>query len=108
MDRNDVNRIALDGDLSMAGVKERYKILEQHVVSQAEIAAAGREQNMPLEIDLTGVEELDACGCQLLAVFLNNVRQRGATVCSFKLSDAYRMKIHNLGFDDGIFNGECP
>lgn len=108
MDRNELNRIALDGDLSMVGVKECYQILEQHVVSRTEVAAADRDQNMPFEIDLTGVKELDACGCQLLAVFLNSLRQRGATVCSFKLNDAYRMKIHNLGFDDEIFNGGCP
>jgi anti-anti-sigma regulatory factor len=108
MDRNDVNRITLTGDLSLVGVKEQYQPLEQHAVSQAEAVAAGREQNAPLEIDLTGVEELDACGCQLLAVYLNNLRQRGAADCSFKLNDAHRMKIHNLGFDDEIFNGGCP
>lgn len=108
MDRNEVNRIALDGDLSMVGIKEGFQILERHVVSRAEVAAEGGGQNVPLEIDLTGVKELDACGCQLLAVFLNNLRRHGAAVCSVKLNEACRMKIHNLGFDDEIFNGECP
>ena len=108
MDWNDVNRIILKGALSMVGVKEQYQLLEQYAVSQAEAVAAGHEQNAPLEIDLTGVQELDACGCQLLSVFLNNLRQRGAADCSFKLNDDFRMKIHNLGFDDEIFNGGCP
>jgi ABC-type transporter Mla MlaB component len=108
MDWNDANKITLTGDLSMVGVKEQYQLLEQYAVSHAETVAAGREQNAPLEIDLTGVQELDACGCQLLAAFLNNLRQRGDTVCSFKLNDAYRMKIHNLGFDDEILNEGCP
>jgi hypothetical protein len=44
----------------------------------------------------------------LLAVFLNNLRLRGARDCSFKLNDAHRMKIHNLGFDDEILNGGHP
>lgn len=108
MDWNDVNRITLTGDLSMVGVKEQYRHMERYAVSQAEAVAAGREQNAPLEIDLDGVRELDACGCQLLAVFLNNLRQRGTTACAFKLNDAHRIKIHNLGFDDEIFNGRCP
>ena len=108
MDWNDVNRITLTGDLSMAGVKEQHQLLEQHAVRLAEAVAAGREQNAPLEIDLSGVQELDACGCQLLAAFLNNLRQRGTTACSFKLDEAYRMKIHDLGFADEIFNGGCP
>ena len=108
MDRNDMNRITLTGDLSMGGVKEQYRLLEQYAISHAEAVTAGREQHTPVEIDLTGVQELDACGCQLLAVFLDNFRQRGAEVCSFKLNDAHRMKIHNLGFDDKIFNGRRP
>jgi ABC-type transporter Mla MlaB component len=108
MDRNDMNRITLTGDLSMVGLKEQYHFMERYAVGQSEALAGGREQNAPVEIDMTGVQELDACGCQLLAVFLNNLRQRGTSVCSFKLDDAHRMKIHNLGFDDEIFNGGCP
>jgi len=108
MDWNDASRITLTGDLSMVGVKEQHQLLKQYVASQAEVVTASRDQCLPLEIDLTGVQELNACGCQLLAAFLNNLRQLGATDYSFKLSDANRIKIHNLGFDDVIYNGGCP
>lgn len=108
MDLNNGNRIALDGDLTMVGVIEQFQLLKQYVDSHVDAIAACRDQCLPIEIDLTGVQELDACGCQLLAVFIRNLRLRGATEFSFKLSDAERTKIHNLGFDDEIFDGGCP
>lgn len=102
---NDVNRITLNGDMTMAGVNEQFHLLEQYNASHAEIAAPGCDQHPPCEFDLTGVQELDACGCQLLAAFLHDFRRQGIAEFSFKLSDAIRTKIHNLGFDDEIFNG---
>ena len=108
MEWNDANRIILVGDLSMTGVKEQHQLLVQYAVRLAEAVAAGCEQNAPLEIDLSGVQELDVCGCQLLAAFLISLRQCGATACSFKLDEAHRMKIHDLGFADEMFNGGCP
>ena len=107
MDRDDVNRIALNGDLSMIGVTEQFPLLAQYLARSAEIQTVGRDQCPSYEIDLTGVQALDACGCQLLAAFLRDLRQRGAEVFSLKLSDEYREKIHSLGFDNELYAGEC-
>lgn len=105
-DRNNVKRITLNGDLSMVGVKEQFSLLAKYVARPAEAAAAGCERT-PHEIDLTGIQGLDACGCQLLAAFLGNLKQRGVEAYSFKLNDTYREKIHSLGFDDELFARDC-
>ena len=107
MDRNDVNRIALNGDLSMIGVTGQFPLLVQHLAAPVEIQNAGHEKSPSYEIDLTGIQALDACGCQLLAAFLRNLRKRGAEVFALKLSDEFREKIHSLGFDNELFAREC-
>lgn len=107
MDRNDVSRIALNGDLSMIGVTGQFPLLAQHLAAPVENQSAGHEKCLSYEIDLTGVQALDACGCQLLAAFLRNLRKRGAEVFALKLSDEFREKIHSLGFDDELFAREC-
>ena len=105
-DRDGVNRIVLNGDLSMVGVTEQFPLLAQYLAKLATVATNDLEQNLSHEIDLIGLQALDACGCQLLAAFLRNLRQCGAGVL-LKLSDDYRVKIHSLGFDNELLAGEC-
>lgn len=107
MDRVNVNRIALNGDLSMMGVTEQFPLLAQYLAGPAEAVTAGYDPCLAHEIDLTGVHVLDACGCQLLVAFIRNIRQRGAGEFSFKMTDDCRDVIHNLGFEDELFDREC-
>jgi ABC-type transporter Mla MlaB component len=100
MNRDNVHRITLNGDLSMVGVKEQLPLLFQHVDRLAKTVEIDLDQQPPQEIDLTGVQALDACGCQLLTAFLRTLRQRGTGVFSLKLNEISRGKIHRLGFDD--------
>lgn len=103
----DASEIVLNGDLSIAGVKEQYLPMMRYLTRLDEDVQAGVGQCSHRVIDLTGVQEFDACGCQMLAVFLRNLRHRGVAVFSFKLSDAHRETIHRLGFDEELFAGEC-
>lgn len=102
----EVNRISLRGDYSITGVKEQIPLLAQHLARVAEITpeTLGRERRH--EIDLTEVQALDTCGCQLLATLLRNLRQQGMEAPVVKISDSYRERIHLLGFDAEIFAGE--
>lgn len=107
MDRDDVNRIALNGDLSMVGVTDQFPLLAQYLAGPAEAVTSCLDQRTIHEIDLTGVQALDACGCQLLVAFIRNLRQRGDALSSLKLTDDCREIIHTLGFDDELSVREC-
>lgn len=107
MDRDDVIRISISGDLSMVGVTEQFPLMVQYLAEPAAAAVVSPNEQHLHEIDLTGVQALDACGCQLLVAFIHNLRKRGAALFSLKLTDDCREKIHNLGFDDELSVGEC-
>lgn len=107
MNQDNANRITLSGDLSTVGVKEQLPLLTQYLDRLTEAATLDRDQHSPQEIDLTGLEALDACGCQLLTAFLRNLKQHGADVFSFKLNAEFREKIQRLGFADELFAGKC-
>lgn len=108
MDRDSMHKIALSGDLSMVGVTEQFPLMAQYVAGAVEVEAEGHTVHPPIEIDLTGLHALDACGCQLLVAFVRNIRKRaGGVVPCIKLTDSCRGTIHTLGFDDELFAGEC-
>jgi ABC-type transporter Mla MlaB component len=106
-EQNGVNQLILNGDFSITGVNEQLSILAQHLAGVAEVVPGAINRHLPYEVDLSGVQVLDTCGCQLLAVILRSLRQRGVGRFSLKLSDDDRDKIHSLGFADEIFAGEC-
>ena len=107
IESDETNRISLSGDFSIAGVKEQIPLLAQHLASAATIRANALEQELHHEIDLTGIQDLDACGCQLLAALLRHLRDLGIENPVFRISDAHRERIHLLGFEAEIFAGEC-
>ena len=53
-----------------------------------------------IEIDVTGVTSLDACGCQLLAVFLGNLKRCGILPETFGVHPEIADQIRLLGFAD--------
>jgi len=55
-----------------------------------------------IEIDLAGITSLDACGCQLLAVFLGNLERHGVASELCGIPPEIRAQINLLGFS-GVF-----
>lgn len=102
MNSDEVNIISIDGDLSMAGVTEKFPLLAEYLAG----SVSAPDQQQIYEIDLTGVQALDACGCQLLVAFIHNLKKSGAML-SLQLSDSCRDIIHNLGFDDDLSVRGC-
>lgn len=96
-DTGEISRICLDGDWSMTGVADKFPALYTFLVHLLNPQA--RPSNITPEIDLAGVTDFDACGCQLLALFVRSLRQNGIRVQLSNLSDSFKSKIHYLGFD---------
>ena len=99
----EIVHIHLDGDWSMSAVAEKIPVLvEGFARATGSGAVAGPEQcptgTVP-EIDMAGVTEFDACGCQLLALFVCNLRQKGFNTQVINIPDRHRSRIHFLGFD---------
>ena len=96
-------RVCLDGDWSMSGVAERFSFLAKQLNTLAEPQPSEELQSCEAsglpEIDLSGINALDACGCQPLALFISNLRRCGKTPRITNIPDTFRSKIHLLGFD---------
>ena len=103
MKTTEVSRLCLDGDWSMSGVSERFPLLAKHLSLLSDSLPGqefqGDESNSLPEIDLAGLNALDACGCQLLALFIRNLRRYGLAPRVTNIPDTFRAKIHFLGFD---------
>jgi anti-anti-sigma regulatory factor len=91
----DTLRISLEGDWSMAGVALQYPPMLEQV---ARLQAA-QDKPACCELDLAGISDLDACGCQLLASFARSLRAADTRVSCDGLSEAFKRKIRLLGFD---------
>lgn len=52
------------------------------------------------ELDLRQVDQIDACGCQLLALFLENLRRHGITPTACHLGPEAAAQISLLGFSE--------
>ena len=92
-------RVCLDGDWSMSGVAEQFPLLVKHLSVLTDSQSIEVFQSGFPEIDLAGINALDVCGCQLLAIFIRNLRQCGVTPRITNIPDTFRSKIHFMGFD---------
>lgn len=94
--------ITLDGDWSMTGVAAQLQPLAEHLALLAP-HAPGRHQGpaasgtQPL-ISLARIDAIDACGLQLLTVFLRHLRQLGFTPALTDISRDVRLTVQTLGF----------
>ncbi|MSN24614.1 MAG: STAS domain-containing protein [Geobacter sp.] len=99
----DIVKICLDGDWSMNGVRDKFPVLAKILDSFSGADNSDEQQKnsseVSPEIDLSGVTDFDACGCQLLALFIRKLNQGGFTARLINLSDTFKSKIHSLGFD---------
>ncbi|NTV51176.1 MAG: hypothetical protein HGB32_16185 [Geobacteraceae bacterium] len=99
----EILQIHLDGDWSMSAVAEKLPLLTEGFARIVGSDAAAGQQQCPTdtvpEIDMAGVTEFDACGCQLLALFVCNLKQKGFSSQVVNIPDRLRSRIHFLGFD---------
>lgn len=99
-------QIHLDGDWSMSAVAEKLPLLVDGFATLIGSDAADGRQKCPPdlvpEIDLSGVTDLDACGCQLLALFVRNLRRNGLSSQVINIPDTLKSRIHFLGFDQEL------
>ena len=99
-------RIHLAGDWSMSGVAERFPPLARYFTGVVDADTTGDQPLRPVdptaEIDLAGVTNLDACGCQLLALLLGNLNRNGINAQLTNLPEACRATIQSLGFDRAL------
>jgi len=92
-------RIRLQGDWTLNGVSCQLPHLVQHLTnSQIDGMQAGCETRVHHEVSLAGIELLDVCGCQLLTIFVHNLKKRGATPLLIDVPDAMGEKIALWGF----------
>ncbi len=60
-----------------------------------------------VRVDVAQVTAIDACGCQLLALFLEQLRRLGVAACADGAGAEIRERIELLGFC-ALFSGEHP
>lgn len=88
------NRITFQGSCS----REEAAVLHQALVSRLnELLERETEQ---AELDLRQVDQIDACGCQLLALFLEDLRRHGITPAACHLGPELAAQISLLGFSE--------
>ena len=89
-------RIALNGDWSIIGITYRLHELSNHLKT---FSINGKSTaSLNLEFCVSGVETIDASGCQLLALFLRHLRQKGFTTTIVNPPDQFRSIVTMLGF----------
>lgn len=91
-------RFSLEGDWSMSGITDQFQVL-RHCAAQ--LAESGTGAASP-ELDLTGITELDASGCQLLTAFVTYLRHQGITPHCNGMTEAVTRRLRQLGFDHGV------
>jgi len=100
---NEALKTCLDGELSMRTVAEKYPALANFYTRLVSADASGEQQDISRcgagEIDLTGITDIDACGCQLLVLFLRSLEENHLAAQLTNVPGAIRTKIHFLGFD---------
>jgi anti-anti-sigma regulatory factor len=92
----------LEGGWFMDQAVDLQKLLIGKLAEVSEEAAgSGR-----VEIDMVGLADLDACCCQLLAVFLENLKRRGIAPVCCGMSQQLQDKITLLGFSQAFSSAE--
>ncbi len=76
---------------------ERARELHQFLVGRLDGVTPTPAQTT---IDLSRVSDIDACGCQLLALFLENLKRRGTAPLLAAPPLALSEQIEALGFHD--------
>lgn len=88
--------LGLSGDWSIAEVSGRLPQLNEWLTT---LKVQSDVSPIP-EIDLSGVDTLDVCGCQLIASFLTTLDQQGFHPVIPTVPDHLKDKIHRFGFEN--------
>ena len=91
--------IVLEGTWSLQHASHLQKLLADRLAQLLEPEPAGPGR---IQVDLTQVCELDACGCQLLVVFLENLKRHGIAPVPCGLKQQIMDTIDLLGFSDAF------
>jgi len=92
------SRLSLGGEWGAGEAVERLSQL----AGEFEQLLKAEPRPVRIAIDLAGVTCLDACGCQLLAVFLGNLERQGVTVELWGTPLEISQQIRLLGFQEAL------
>ena len=89
-------------ELSGAWTAERASELQRFLAGQ--LSGLGELDPRPEQVDLNLAElcDIDACGCQLLLVFVENLRRRGIVPATRGTGEQVMEKIELLGFGEPL------
>lgn len=95
-------RATLEGEWSM----DKAADLRQQLTVKLRQLLEATPRPDRVEVDLDGVSDLDACGCQLLLVFLENLKRQGIAAVPLGIPQQIIAKIELLGFSEALFPSE--
>jgi len=98
-----IKHIVLAGDWSVAGVADRLTSLQKQRPT-----AKGSGGGDELVIDVGGIDAIDACGCQLLALWLRHLRREGLAPRLANSNSELSCYIRLLGFAEELVTGAEP
>ena len=91
-------RSALQGEWVTARAIEGLKLL----AGELELILGAEPKPSRIAIDLAQLTELDACGCQLLAVYLGNLKRHGIAALPCRIPSEIMDEVRLLGFADAL------
>lgn len=89
-----VSEVILPHDCSREGVSHLHRLLSDHLARLPETDPAPER----VGLDFSQVREIDACGCQLLALFAEQLALRGIAAASCRLGKELADSLALLGF----------
>jgi anti-anti-sigma regulatory factor len=97
-------------EVSLSGAWDASAALARLSQLEGEFDLLLKDQPRPSEmkIDLSGITLLDACGCQLLAVFLGNLARQGVAPELCLTPPEIREQIRLLGFTEAFSPAPAP
>lgn len=78
---------------------ERANVLHKLLVERLSALAKMQPPLERVTLDLSRVSDIDACGCQLLALFVENLKRHGVTPAT-TAGAPITERIEQLGFSD--------
>ena len=91
-------RATLQGEWNINVAVERLKFLD----GELDLLLEADPRQSRLEIDLAQVTGIDACGCQLLAVFVARLKRHGIAALPCRIPSEIMDEVRLLGFADAL------